>query len=75
MKAKIYTCLFLTAALCCVSCAPQVCPANGREMQYRQLAKINQGRKPQKGLFPKSMRMENRKEKKNQNSIESVEQP
>ena len=54
-------CLIL---LLTVSCGPEICPANGKEYQRRQLVKINHSRKRDKGLFPKSMHHKHRKYKK-----------
>lgn len=44
-------------------CSEAVCPANARQMQHRQLTKINKKRKRVRGLFPKAMKYENRKRK------------
>ncbi|MBI1183035.1 hypothetical protein GC194_02095 [bacterium] len=69
---KIACIAFLAISVC--SCAPAICPANGREYQNRQLAKFNQKRKRDIGLFPKSMDPSKRKAKKKANKTETTDE-
>lgn len=56
------------------SCAEDVCPANAREYQHRQLTKINKKRKRSKGLFPKAMQLSKRKYPKRKPSTDTTEE-